>query len=263
MNELVLSASSVEAWASCHYRWYLGYIEAEPGDQGIPQAVGLGVHAAAEDYYNARLRGDNPSPNEMLAAGRDSFDLTFLLQSMEIDHPTESPVLARKEGRRVTDAYLTTVAVHTNPIFVEEPGRIDVNGIPYSFHVDLVDDTDLVRDLKVKRAKPRYGMRDHTFAGIGYALGFRTWSGRVESGYQLDVMIRLKRDAPYHVPITRGPFTDDEVADFAARLERVANGITRGDFEPTGLDEDPAVCKFCPVQSLCQPYQETHSATQP
>lgn len=258
MPELVLSSSSVDSYARCHYRWYLGYIESESGEQGIPQAVGLGVHAAAEDYYNARLRGDNPSPNEMLAAGRDSFDLKFLMESAEIAAPTEDPVIARKEGRRVTESYLTNVATQTIPILVEHGGRVDVNGIPYSFHIDLVDDTDLVRDLKVKRQKPRYGMRDYLFQAIGYCLGFRDWSGEVETGYQLDIMIRLKRDPPYHFPLRRDPFNDYEIGEFAARLERVANGIARGNFAPTGLDEDPSVCKYCPVQSLCEPYAETH-----
>jgi PD-(D/E)XK nuclease superfamily len=259
VSELVLSASSVDAYASCHYRWYLAYVESTPGEQGIPQAVGLGVHAAAEDYYNAVLRGDKLSSTEVLAAGRESFDLMFMVQSAEISEPSENPLKARKEGQRVTEVYLTDVAPHVNPVYVELPGRVVVNEIPYSFHVDLVDDLDVVRDLKVKRAMPRYGLRDYLFAGIGYALGFREESGRVETDYQLDIMIRLKRDRPYYRTITHGgPFSDYEIGEFAARLERVADGIARARFDPSGLDEDPYVCRYCPVQALCAPYQETH-----
>lgn len=259
MSELVLSASSVDAYGSCHYRWFLAYIESTPGEQGIPQAVGLGVHAAVEDYYNGRLRGDKLSHEEVLAAGRESFDLMFMVQSAEISEPSEDPIKARKEGRRVTEVYLTDVGPNVNPVYVELPGRIVVNDIPYSFHIDLVDDQDVVRDTKVKRAMPRRGMRDYLFQGIGYALGFRDWSGRIETDYQLDIMIRLKRDRPYHRTITHGgPFSDDEISEFAARLERVADGISRGRFDPSGLDEDPAVCRYCSVQALCAPYQETH-----
>lgn len=264
MSELVLSASSADAYGSCHYRWYLTYIESSSGEQGIPQAVGLGVHAAVEDYYNARLRGDRLSPEEILAAGRESFDLVYLTESAEITEPSEDPVKARKEGRRVTDAYLTDVGPNVNPVYVEQPGLIIVNGIAYSFHFDLSDDQDVVRDTKVKRAKPRRGMEDYLFQGIGYALGFRNLTGRVETDYQLDIMIRLKRDPPYHFPIRHGgPFDDYEIGAFAERLTRIAAGINRGDFAPTGLDEDPSTCKFCPARPICGPYADAHPEETP
>jgi len=240
MAELVLSASSVDAYQNCHYRWYLAYVETRPGEQNIPAAIGLGVHAAVEDHYKTRLRGEEA----VLATALDVFDTTFVLEAAGISEPSEDPVKARAIGRRVTTAYIEDVAPSIEPMLVEEAGEMDVNGIGYSVHIDLVDADGNVRDLKVKGSKPRYPTV-YAFQLNGYALFYRYLTGKVEKDVMLDIMIRLKRDRPYLVQISNGgPVTKYALGLFAARLEETAVGIDKGDYSPTGLET--GACRYCP-----------------
>jgi hypothetical protein len=251
MSELVLSASSVSSFESCHYRWYLQYVENHAGQQSVPSAIGMGVHVAAEHYYKAALTGDETSMEEL----QDVFDTTFWFEMeavTEADPDFPKPVKARDIGRRSMVTYIEDVASRIIPQHVELPGRIDVNGIPYSFHIDLTDSDDIVHDTKVKKSKPR-DPEEWAFAATGYALGFRAETGRVEKDVIYDVIIRLKRDRPYHVPYKNGgPVTDTAIGIFAHQLELVADSIEGGDYRPTGLEKEPWVCRMCPVRHLCE-----------
>lgn len=248
MDDLVLSASSVDAYQTCHWRWYLSYIEARQGDQNIPAAVGLGVHSAIEGHYKARMRGED----QPLADALDAFDLTYLLESEGIADPSEDPVKARTQGRRVTTAYIEDVAPGIEPQFVEEAGEMEINGIPVSVHIDLVDMIDVVHDHKIKANKPR-DPTVYAFQLNLYALYFRFLTGRIEKDIVLDVMIRLKRDRPYlHRISNEGPATREALGMTARRLEDAANGIAKADFAPTGLDT--GACRYCPYRPECDYY---------
>lgn len=246
--ELVLSATSVEAYRSCHWRWFLQYVEGERGEASLEQAVGLAAHAAIEHYYNRWIA--EPMKIVDRAEVIDVFDTTFLL---------EAPVVSaarpmRQIGRRVVNAYIEDVAPTLTPAFVEMPGRITVNGIGYSLHIDLVDTARVVRDTKVKGSKPRDATR-YLFAMTGYSLGYRALTGERETDVQIDVMVRLKRDRPYHVPLRYGgPITNLDIGRFARQLEDTAEGIDRGDFAPTGLEAGE--CRWCPVRLSCSYYAE-------
>lgn len=243
MADLVLSASSVEAYRSCGWRWYLTYVEAQRGETAIEAAVGIAVHAAVEHYYKARLVGEIATQKEC----RDVFDLTFLLETA--GSPVPDLPKWRAIGRRVLVAYIEDVGEVTDPLFVEKAVATTINGIEYSAHIDLADKRRRVLDLKVKKSKPRTASR-YLFAMTGYALSFRHETGERETDVGLDVMIRLKRDRPYLVPIRYGgPISDRDAGLFARTLEETAEGIANSRFEPTGLETGE--CKWCPVRASC------------
>jgi CRISPR/Cas system-associated exonuclease Cas4 (RecB family) len=262
--ELVLSASSAEAYMKCGWRWYLEYVEQVPTEGSVRMAVGLAVHEAIEAYYRFRLDGldhdDIVLFDEVLAGLVDVHDSRLAMELAAIPDPDEDVKKARREGGRVLISYIEDVGAVTNPLYVEEQLRTDINGIPYSVHIDLIDDRFVVRDTKVKRQKPR-DPGIYAFAMNGYSLNARVLLGRKETDVQLDIMIRLKRDRPYHVPIRNGgPVTDAAAGIFASQLEYVANGIEKGRFQPTGLET--GACRWCPVKAHCIPYQETQSNAQ-
>lgn len=247
--ELVLSASSVAAYRGCEYRWYLQYVEQHAGDQTFEKAVGLAVHAGIELYYKAILAGEDGP--ELEGESVDAADLHVLLEMSSIVDPDMPISKIRGITERVTRSYIEDVGSQINPTMVEQAGRLVVNGIEFSYHLDLADDEDILRDTKVLKAKPRFPEK-YAFAMTGYALGFRDLTGRIERDVQLDVMIRLIRDRPYHVPISNGgPITDHDIGIFAAQLEDTAEGIARGSFRPTGLDKQYE-CRYCPVRNVCE-----------
>jgi len=255
LSELILSSTSVDNYLSCEYRWYLEYVEKTPGDQGVPAAVGLAVHAAVESYYRLRLAGADHAQIlvHQMTGLVDELETTFMLNiSGAPDDPGDPIDKARQQARRVLVSYLEDVGAKTNPRYAEQAVTVEINGIPYSMHIDLVDDEPTVWDLKVKRQKAR-DPSVYSFQINGGAIGFRFLTGEVEKDVGIMQMIRLKRDRPYPVPIRNGgPVTNAALSIFASTLQGVAEGIDRGDFRPTGLEK--GICKWCRVRGSCDYY---------
>lgn len=246
MADLVLSASSMSAYDDCHYRWYLQYVEAHQGEQSVAAAIGSAVHKAIEEHFKAVMR-EEPLPAKAL---REIYDFAYILDTSAIADP-ELPIdKALKWGRRALTTYLEDVAPTIKPRLVEYGELLEVNGILVSGHLDVADDA--VHDTKIKGAKPR-DPDVYRRAFTIYALLYRDKLGEKERDVVLDVIVRLKRDRPYHVPYQYGgPVSEHDIGLFAASLEYVANGITKGDFRPTGLES--GACKFCPVKTVCDYY---------
>lgn len=255
MADLVLSASSLDAYDSCHYRWYLQYVESQQGEQSVAAAVGSAVHYAIEQHYRAQMLGEPLTPKIL----EDMYDAYYVLDTLGMADP-ELPIdKAMIWGRRALTSYLEDVAPGVDPVLVEHGEIISVNDILVSGHLDVADSKGIVHDTKIKGSKPRDPGR-YLRAFTVYALLYRQRMEKLETDVQLDVIIRLKRDRPYHVPYRYGgPVSQHDVAIFAASLERIANGIERGDFRPTGLED--GACRFCPVKTVCAYYLEEASAT--
>lgn len=255
MSDLVLSASSLDAYDECHYRWYLSYVEAEQGEQSVAAAIGSAVHTAIEKHYNAVMEGQ-PLDATQIA---DVYNLEYVINTAGIADP-ELPIdKAMKWGRRALSTYLEDVAPGIVPVLVEHGELMDWDGIKVSGHLDVSDDRDVVHDTKIKKAKPR-DVRRFLRAFVIYAEVHRVATGNEASDVQLDVIVRLKRDRPYHLPYNYGgPISRHDYEVTTASIHAVANGIARDDFRPTGLDE-PGVCTYCPVKTICAYYEETKRA---
>jgi hypothetical protein len=249
-EELILSASSVDNYKACEYRWYLTYMERHEGEQSVAGAVGTAVHAAAAAHYMAILEGEPISMDEAL----ETYDMTYMLEVEGMLDPEEDPVKMRAAGRRAAITYLEDVAPPIQPRFVEHAGQAVINDIQYSYVFDVVSADNVIHETKIKGAKPRY-FDQYWFQTTGQAIGFRANTGEIERDIVLDVVLRLKRDRPRHIPYSSGgSIDDDDIRRFARVLEWVATGITKGRFRPTGLEK--GVCKWCPVKAICEPYQE-------
>lgn len=256
MTDLVLSASSVDTYRKCAYRWYLQYIERIEGEQNVRAAVGLAVHKGAETYFTLKRLG---IPHEVLAGELydgivEAHDEMLLSELWDVENPDEPIDKAIVQSRRTLKAYIEDVAIHIEPQIEPEAAiEANVNGIPYSGHLDNADED--VHDLKVKVQRPRF-TDDYAFNMVGYDLLYTVRMDRRPRDIVLDFMVRLKRDRPYHWPINNGgPADDHDIRYFATILTRVANDIAKGRFPPTGIEN--GACRWCPVTAYCQPYQET------
>lgn len=263
MTELSLSASSVDAYRRCPYRWYLTYVERQAGEGSVRQSIGLAIHKGVEAFFKPLAEAyqppswETPGPDDikwLTGQAMSAHDAEFFGSAMTIPDPDEDLGKALTRSRRGLQTYLEDVAPGITPAMIEKYVTITVNGIPYTMYLDLVDTVDIIHETKTKAAKPSRP-DDHAFQVVGQALGFRAETGRRETDVQLDVIVVLKRDRPYHVLVSNGgPIDNHDIGLFAATLERVADGITRNSFPPTGLEN--GACKWCPVRSVCEPYQE-------
>lgn len=246
MPDLVLSASSLDAYDECHYRWYLSYVEAEQGEQSVAAAIGSAVHTAIERHYKAVMAGE-PLDQRVL---REVYDFEYVLNTSAIADPELPLDKAARWGRRALATYLEDVAPGVDPLLVEHGELLDWDGILISGHLDVSDTNHVVHDTKIKGTKPRDPAR-YLRAFVIYAEVHRVATGSPAKDVQLDVIVRLKRDRPYHVPYRYGgPISQHDFNVTSRSIERVANGIEQGDFRPTGLDE--GACRYCPVKTVCE-----------
>lgn len=254
MPDLVLSASSLDAYDECHYRWYLSYVEGEQGEQSVAAAIGSAVHTAIERHYKARLL-DEPLPQSAI---EEVFSFEYVMNTLPIADPELPLDKAARWGKRALRTYLEDVAPSIQPQLVEHGELLDWDGILVSGHLDVSGTDDVVHDTKIKGAKPRDPGR-YLRAFVIYAEVHRVATGTPAKDVQLDVIVRLKRDRPYHVPYRYGgPISQHDYVTTTRAIERVANGIERADFRPTGLETN--ACKYCPVKTVCDYYEESTRA---
>lgn len=240
-DELVLSPSSLTAYRECHHRYYLQYLQGHDQGRTYHSARGVAVHAAAEAFLNARLQWMPFTIDDAVAI----YWTTYLLEMIGVDDSGAHPKYG-EIGERVVRAYLGDIG---EPVYVEEPIEITANGIRIVMHPDWADVWDVVHDLKVKESKPQY-VDAYADAMNTYALGHRAVTGRIERDVQLDVMIALKRDQPYLVPIKNGgPVSRFAISRTIGRYEDAANDISAGRFEPNGLET--GACRYCHVRTDC------------
>jgi CRISPR/Cas system-associated exonuclease Cas4 (RecB family) len=135
---------------------------------------------------------------------------------------------------------------------VEEPVRFEVNGIPYSGTIDLVDDKRRVRDWKTASRKPATGT-SHLLQMTGYALAYRQRTGLTESEIVLDYLIRTKE--PQYLPIASGgPIDGGTIVKFAKVIEDVVAQVEAGRFLPNGLTNN--ACSWCGYTNICPYFKE-------
>lgn len=236
MRPVVYSASSLNAYIDCHLRWYFIYVLLEEEAESEARAVGIAVH----DFAEQRLKVLQGTATEANYEGEDITPLVMVF------------------NRDILPTY-------ENPVLIEAPFQIEVNGIPFSGIIDSLDEqqvdwsTDTVyvlRDLKTTSQRPSKGRYRLNMTGY--------WVGATSLGYrpdvtQLDYVVRTRK--PYYWPEVLDPITDDDVDVLAATLSAVARGVESEDYRPTGLGT--LACSYCGYKAICGPYQRYQEATNP
>lgn len=226
MSDLVLSSSSVSTWLDCELQWYFRYVMFLEGEPSEALTTGIDVHEHAAVLLDPDYRAED---------------------GLSVD-----PAILE-----LVDVYKTDVMPEIGkPLLVEEPYRLNVNGIDYQSILDVVDEEGRVRDLKTTNKRPRAGR--YRISMIGHALGSRALTDEVETDVVLDYIVRTK--TPYYWPESLGgPVSEDDIAEFGGTVVAVAEGIDKGEYAATGLDS-PWACSMCPYRAECGPrqrYEET------
>ena len=247
MRPVVYSASSVTSYQNCHLQWYFTYIALERGTETEPQRVGIQVH----EYIERKLRalGDGVQPRD--TSNRPEIKALLRIVDNDIVPTYRKPLLIEAAFQlEVNDIPFSGVLDALDEHRYEPPGEVDWDSEGRSLlsPFDEPFDIRVLRDTKTTGSRPARGK--FKFAMTGY------WLGAIDLGYepvaaQLDWIVRTKH--PYYWPEVMDPVTEDDVNQFARTLELVANGVERGDYQPTGLGT--WACKACPHAAICGPYQ--------
>lgn len=245
VRPVVFSASSVTAYLDCHLRWYFTYVMNLEGEQSEAQRVGIAVHDQAE---------------KILRSKSGSLDSSWSLQWDEY---------GIKEIDDLTAVFIRDILpTYRDPVLIEAPFQISVNDgvndIAFSGIIDALDAHDMpdghafiLRDLKTTGSRPSKGR--YRFNMVGYYLGATIGLDYRVHAMQLDYVVRTRQ--PYYWPEVVDLPDDDDLAAWVSTLSRVAAGVAKGDYEPTGLGT--RACSYCPYQAVCGPYQRYQELISP
>jgi len=244
---LVLSASSIQTFLRCGRQWYYAYVPEYRMPPSVRQTIGIAAHGAIEVNMHQKVVVGTDLP---AADVLDAFSTQYDTLVAEVEDPEEDIAKAKDSGIALVDLHHRDVAPNIQPILVEQPIQFEVNGVPYSGVVDLVDDRGQVRDWKTTSRRPQPGA--YLLNMVGYAIGYREQTGETESDVVLDYLVRTKQ--PQYIPIkSGGPVSDDAIVRFADVVTDVAAAIQAGNFVPNGLTN--GACSWCGYKSICKAYQ--------
>jgi RecB family exonuclease len=262
-RDLVLSASSVNAYLECPLRWYFSYVLAERGETTLKKVIGIAVHDAIEILLRDLTAGGDEPPDAETVYNH-AFDTELALGPVRFAKDDPNVEAGRASGLKALTTYMHVLAEEPDDILaiahIELPFEIEVNGIPYSGSIDRVDtyaDPDdydrpsvVLRDAKITHQRLRKGQ--YRLNMIGYHMGLEAETGLHAELMVLDYIVRTKE--PYYWPEYMEAPTALDIGEFAHTLATVAEGIAAARYPADGL-HTPMACVTCPHQRDCGPYQ--------
>jgi hypothetical protein len=252
-DQQIFSGSSLQTFLRCAKQWEYAYVYEYKRPPALRQVLGNAAHTAVETNYTQKVETRQDLPVDSV---KDVFSDTFdalVVDAIIDEEAAETPGQAKDSGIKVIDRYQSEVAPAIQPIWVEREVQFQIDDIPYSGTIDLVDELSRVRDLKTTKRRPS-GPNNYLIAMTGYALAFRQETGEKESEIVLDYMVRTKD--PYYYPIySDGPVSDDAIETFVGIVEMVNQAIKEGIFLPTGLTN--YACSWCGYNDICPAYRKT------
>ncbi len=177
-----------------------------------------------------------------------------------------------KTGRGCVGAYQEAVAWRIQPTAVEKPYRIKFNNdIPYdlaSRGIDLIGEViqddeeqsvmfrpegEVIFDLKTASKKPPATKADNSFQLTLNAIAYRTMTGKLERGLQLDHVVKTKTPYVFRQPTIR---SDNQLQAALVLIGRVIQSIEHakrtGAFLPADPDWWGCSEKWCGYWNLCE-----------
>lgn len=228
---LVLRTSLLKTYlrcpAQCYFRYFKGLIV-------LPRSyatMGSCTHEVAE-YSNLNKLKKGKVPK--LSVLQDVFHEKFKWRKHQTSWlATEKPNKFEIEGtQKMVPVYREKLAQVVNPKYVEEQFQLslpDLNVI-VTGTLDLVEQNDLIRDLKTKSRTPNWMEAIKSFQGKSYRAGYESKFHKKPKGFILDYLVRK---ATPEVSSSKMVLTTElDTQEFLGTVKDVAIGIRKGCFSP-------------------------------
>lgn len=247
-DPLVLSGSSLNTFMNCAKQWEYAYVQRIKRPPRLKMLLGTAAHTAVEKDLLHKIETGEDLPREEVV---DTFRDEFVSLSADSDDDTDDPGALTDSGIKTIGVWRDVVAPATRPKHVELHVQYKLNGIVIDGTLDEVEEDDLIRDWKFTGKTPDRRGGQYLLNMIGYGIGYRQLTGKVESGIQLDFMVRLKQ--PKHVPVVSGPIPDESIHAYAGIVDSVVRSIEAGLFPANGLRS--GACSWCGYRDICPAFR--------
>ena len=237
-DELRLSASKIKTYKDCPLKFKFSYVMEAPTKARPYFDLGTAVHAVAEHLTKLQMEGTEPTE-----------ELAFEILSKEWNansFQSETQENQSKEkAKEMIRTYLKWVSENKNtPIAVEQPFRIEIEGVPFNGFIDRVEKTPdgqfAVIDFKTGAVyENSKSIKVDPQMNI-YALGVQKQYGKLPVNTSL---FYLKHDK-----IVDNPIAESQVESVKEEIGNTVKSILNEEFEATPRYQ---VCKNCEYWSIC------------
>jgi len=251
----VLSISQVNAYLGCPLKYRFQYVDQIPRPWRVAaMAFGSSVHAAVEWFHKERMSGGSPELADVLKV----FDADWYAQNTEplVFSERESKDSLAEKGRVMLQLYVESTN-GAKPVAVEQPFELDladpetgeVLDVRLRGVVDLVEDGDVLVDLKTAGRTLESGGLERHLQLSAYALAFLLFKGKVPR-LRLDMLLKTTKPRLERHETTRSL----EDLSWTARLIReVSLAIEAEHFFPNPSWR----CTECEYFAHCQQWRGT------
>ncbi len=237
-DKLRLSASKIKTYRDCPLKFKFSYVLQAPTKARSYFELGTAVHAVAE--HLTKLQMDGTEPTEELAF--EILEKEWNATSFQSETQENQ---AKEKAKTMIKTYLKWISENKNsPVAVEQPFRIEIEGVPFNGFIDRVEKTP---DEKFAVVDFKTGGVYETSKSIKvdpqmniYALGVEKQYGEFPVNASL---FYLKHDK-----IVDNPIDVTQVKSVKEEIGNTVKSILNEDFEATPSYQ---TCRNCEYWSIC------------
>ena len=232
-----LSASQIDCYETCPYRYQFQYIYRVPVPQHHSLTFGITVHAVFRELGRLTSSGKKATIDDAQNFYEKFWNSEgFESQRHELDQ--------KEKGKMLLEAYLVAhpIILNTAPVYFEEDFRLRVDDVVVNGRIDRVDKIDgmvLVTDFKTGSA------RDQKYANDDLQLSIYALAMNEVFKMHADRLMLSYLDGPVDRHTTRTPEKLEKTKD---RILGTMKGIKEQNFK---AKPGPMVCQFCPFSTIC------------
>ncbi len=261
-----LSASSLNAYATCERKWYFRYVCNVVDDPGSSAAsYGTAFHEALEAFHKVYMR---PNPAEETAMRRDlaaQLDRVFADPDAKFSHAVERELQRRRAIRtaeRYIDWLLAEARLHPFTVVgCEAHAPLAIDGYDFTGYIDRIDRDDTTGDVTIydyKTGSIAESAKEYLTdvrAGTEFQLPFYYYA-RSQSGEKVVrlSLIPLKDSLtpvrPVAIEIT--PLVEKDLDKARTRMGKLAATLIEGSQDVYRVATDPDACTYCAYTLSCR-----------
>jgi putative RecB family exonuclease len=243
-----LSASSIDTLDRCELQWYFRYVEGKKIPPAGAMVRGSGYHKAVERNFRQKVSTKEDLPAEELKQDfSDYFDHEIAEAQLRED---ENVGELKDSGVKLVEVFRASHAPTITPRLVEYDTTVVVADFPFQVRMDLVTESDEIRDNKTASKSPGDDAADKSTQLTAYDLAYRKQFGTAPKSLHLDVAVSKK--TPEIVVKECAPRTPTQLAVFEDEVGLKLKAISAGVFKPCSADSWACSKKWCGYYEICK-----------
>jgi DNA helicase-2/ATP-dependent DNA helicase PcrA len=234
-EEMALSANAVQSYSTCPLKFKLERDWKIPGEAAAAMQYGFAIHTVLKNYYDPAAHAKELSIEDAVQAFRFEFAKGY------IGDPVQRAMYEERGENQVRTLLQSSPRGSANVIATEHKFSFRLGEREIRGRIDRIDqlDGDAVRVIDYKTGAPK----DRKFAEESLQLSIYAMAAAQMNLAPRELVLVNVQDNSQAV----AGRTPRQLDTARQEIEEAAEGIARGDFEPTPGQH----CRWCDYRSLC------------